>query len=96
MLPELTADKMIFIGKVGNFCPMLPGKGGDLLRQSVDKEGNYKYDNVTGAKGYEWLESDMVKELGLEEFIDESYYKTLVDKAVEAIEKYGDFEQFAN
>lgn len=93
---ELTADKMIFIGKVGNFCPMLPGKGGDLLRQSVDKEGNYKYDNVTGAKGYEWLESDMVKELGLEEFIDESYYKTLVDKAVEAIEKYGDFEQFAN
>lgn len=84
-----------FIGKVGRFCPIKEGcGGGELLREGKDKEGNVKYSSATGAKGYRWLESEVVKELGKEQDIDRSYYRTLVDDAVTTISKYGDFEQF--
>lgn len=86
-----------FIGKIGNFCPIKPGRGGgELLRQNKDKDGNVKYDSATGAKGYRWLESEMVKELGKEEDIDRSYYDKLVNDAVDAISKYGDYEWFVS
>ena len=86
----------IFIGKVGNFCPIKPGcGGGELVREGKDKEGNLKYSSATGAKGYRWLEAETVKTLGQEENIDRSYYNKLVDDAVENISKYGDFEWFA-
>ena len=38
----------------------------------------------------------MVKELGKEGDIDRSYYNKLVDDAIEAISKYGDFEMFVS
>lgn len=86
-----------FVGKVGSFCPIKPGYGGaELLREGKDKEGNVKYSSATGAKGYRWLESEMVKTLGKENDIDRSYYDKLVDDAVEAISKYGDFEWFVS
>ena len=86
-----------FVGKVGNFCPIKPKHGGgELLRESKDKDGNVKYDSVTGAKGYRWLESEVVKELGLEKDIDLSYYNKLVDDAVTTISLYGDFEHFVS
>ena len=86
-----------FIGKISNFCPIKPGRGGgELLRQNKDKDGNVKYDSATGAKGYRWLESEMVKELGKEEDIDRSYYDKLVNDAVDAISKYGDYEWFVS
>lgn len=84
-----------FIGKVGSFCPIKPGRGGgELMREGKDKEGNVKYSSATGAKGYRWLEAEMVKELGMEDDIDRSYYDALVDGAVKAISTYGDFEYF--
>ena len=43
-----------------------------------------------------WLESEFVKSLGKEDDIDRSYYDKLVDDAVEAISKYGDFEWFVS
>jgi hypothetical protein len=87
----------IFVGRVGNFCPIKPGCGGaDLVKEMKDKDGNVKYDSVTGAKGYRWLESEMVRKLGKEADIDRSYYDTLVDAAVEAISQFGDFEYFAS
>lgn len=91
-----------FIGKVGNFCPIKQGRGGGILvREAKDSEGNIKYDSVTGTlkpnkTPYRWLESEFVKTLGKEDDIDKSYYKVLVDKAVEAISQYGDFEQFVS
>lgn len=86
-----------FIGKVSNFCPIKPGcGGGELLREGKDKEGNIKYSSATGAKGYRWLEAEMVRELGKENDIDRSYYDKLVDDAVETISKYGDFEWFVS
>ena len=81
----------IFIGKVGQFCPIKPGCGGGvLLRQQGDK-----FNAAGGTKGYRWLESEMVRELGKEKDIDRSYYDKLVDDAVDTISKYGDFEMFA-
>ena len=62
-----------------------------LYRQQDDK-----YAAATGTKGYRWLESAMVKELGKEGDIDRSYYNKLVDDAIEAISKYGDFEMFVS
>ena len=80
-----------FIGKVGNFCPVMPGcGGGELLREGTDKDGYVKYDAVTGSKGYLWMEA----ELGKEADIDRSYYDKQVDAAVDAISQYGDFEWF--
>lgn len=86
----------IFIGKVGRFCPIKPGRGGGVLcREQEDKKtGEKKYVSATGAKGYRWKESEVVRELGLEDDIDRSYYDKLVDDAVETISQYGDFEQF--
>lgn len=87
----------IFVGKIGSFCPIKPGCGGGiLLREGKDKNGNTKYDSATGADGYRWLESEMVKELGKENDIDKSYYNNLVDKAVETISKYGNFDWFVS
>lgn len=60
------------------------------------REKDGKYYAVGGTKGYRWLESEMVKELGKEADIDESYYISLVDEAVETISKYGDFERFVS
>lgn len=80
-----------FVGKVGNFCPIVPGKGGGLLMR--DQDG--KMYSVVGTKGYRWLESELVKGSN-EEYIDKSYYNALVDTAVETISQYGDFEWFAS
>lgn len=86
-----------FVGKVGLFCPIKPGYGGgELLREAKDKDGNLKYSSATGAKGYRWMESEMVKELGKENDIDRSYYNKLVDDAVDSISQYGDFEWFVS
>ena len=84
-----------FVGRVGSFCPIKEGcGGGELVRESKDKEGNVKYGAATGAKGYRWLEAEMVEVLGKTEDIDRGYYDRLVDDAVETISSYGDFEQF--
>ena len=84
-----------FVGKVGLFCPIKPGcGGGELLREGKDKEGNLKYSSATGAKGYRWLESEMVRTLEKEDDIDRSYYNRLIDTAIDTISKYGDFEEF--
>lgn len=88
-LPEGEHDYH-FVGKAGLFCPILPGHGGgELLRE---KDG--KYYSTTGAKDYRWLEQEQVVMLGLEKYVDRSYYRRLIDEAIEDISKYGDFEMF--
>lgn len=83
---------LYFIGKAGLFCPIKPGKGGGLLVKYL----NEKYDSVTGAKDYRWMESETVKSLGKEKDIDIDYFRHLVDDAIDNISKYGDFEQFVS
>lgn len=83
-----------YVGKVGLFCPMKT-HGGKLVRESgIDKDGNKKFSSVTGTKGYLWMESENVKLLGYEDDIDISYYRKLVDEAIDSINEFGDFEQF--
>ena len=77
-----------------------------MVKTAIDKDGNVKYDAVTGAKGYRWLEAEMVKTLGKEDDIDLSYYNELVDSAVHGsgsgasrkpgISDFGDFEWFVS
>ena len=85
-----TCHDRVFIGKVGQFCPMVSGVGAGILL--AERHG--KYDAVNGTKGYRWMESEMVTELGLEDRIDKSYFINLANEAVDAISEYGDFEWF--
>lgn len=80
-----------FVGKAGLFCPMKPGAGGGRLV----RENNGKYAYAAGSKDYRWLESDMVKELHLEDQIDMSYFNGLANDAIETISQFGDFYAFA-
>ena len=95
-LPE-GEHNYIFVGRVGQFCPIMPGKGGALLLREagIKENGEMKYSSVTGAKDYRWLESEMVYSLHMEDAIDKSYFEKEVNDAVEEISKYGDFEWFA-
>lgn len=81
-----------FIGRVGQFCPIKTGCNGGVLYR--EKDG--KYYAVSGTKGYRWLESEMVKELGKEKDIDRSYYNALIDDAIKALNNWGDFEWFVS
>ena len=96
-----------FVGRIGSFCPIKPGcGGGELVRDAKDTNGNVKYDSVTGADGYRWLEAEMVRALGKEADIDRSYYDELVNAAIygkgsgkdrkPGIADFGDFEQFVS
>lgn len=81
-----------FIGKVGQFTPVKPGKGGGLL---VRKQGD-KYNAAANSTGFRWLESEMISAPGNEDCIDISFYRNMVDKMVDEINRYGDFEWFVS
>lgn len=82
----------IFIGRISQFVPVVDeAHGGELV---VKRDG--KFSAVAGTKGYRWLEATAVKSLGLEHLIDKSYYRKLVDDAIEDIAQYGDYEAFVN
>lgn len=81
-----------FVGKVGEFCPVKPGKGGGILV----REQNGKYYAATGTTGYRWVESDRVLNSDDDTIIDRSFYDKQIDDAVESISKYGDFEWFVS
>ena len=79
-----------FVGRVGQFTPVRSGCGGALLMR--EKDG--KYNAATGSKGYRWMESKFIKENGLEDIVDITYYAKLVDDARAAIEQYGNVDEF--
>ena len=84
--------KYIFIGKVGQFCPIKEGAHGGLLM----REQNGKYYAATGTTGYRWLESELVKDMHKEDDINREYFDTLVTDAVHDISEYCDFEWFVS
>ncbi|MBO7451330.1 MAG: hypothetical protein J6U54_13280 [Clostridiales bacterium] len=90
MSKEHDQSNLIFVGKVGKFCPMKT-LGGVLLRKANDK-----YNAATGSKGYLWMESDIVKANHYEYDIDMSYYETLANNAIDTINQYGDYYWFAS
>ena len=78
----------------GNSTPENSSVELSISTRCGEQEG--KYYAATGTTGFRWLESEMVKELGKEDDIDISYYTKLVDDAVDAISKHGDFEWFVS
>lgn len=82
-----------FVGKTGSFVPVVSGSNGGLLLRQVEGD---KYTSAVGAKGYRWMESEVVKQLDLQNNIDISYYKKLADEAKDEISQYGDFEWFTS
>ena len=83
---------MQFIGRVGQFCPIKPGCNGGVLYR-VNEGKNYA---APGSTGYRWLESEMVSTLEKYDDIDHSFYRKLIDDAVDTISNYGDFEWFVS
>lgn len=81
-----------FVGRVGQFSPILPGNNGGVLYRVYDGK-NYA---AAGSTGYRWLESEMVKDLGKEKCIDRSFYDKLANAAIESISEYGDYEWFVS
>ena len=80
-----------FIGKVGRFTPIKPGRGGGVLC----REQNGKYYAPAGTTGFRWLESEMVSN-DIFDLVDESFYRTMVDDRIADISQYADFEWFAS
>lgn len=78
----------IFVGKVGSFLPVRKGSGGGQLVR--EKDG--KYYAVAGTKGFRWLETEIVKNLNMEDQIDMTYFVKMADAAVAKIEEFGSFE----
>ena len=84
-----------FIGRVGLFSPIKEGcGGGELVRETLKKDGTYGYDAVVGTKGYRWLESEEVINNHKENDVDLSYYDNLVNDAIVTISSFGDYEWF--
>lgn len=83
----------MFVGRVGSFVPVVEGIGGGTLLRAR-KEGGYSA--VTGTKGYLWMQAEDFKLSHDESAVDKGFYNSLVDSAVETIQKFGDFELFTN
>ena len=93
-----------FIGRIGEFCPILYDCGGGVLLRDA---GNDKFSAVQGTKRpgkipkgepetYFWLESEDVQIMHKEGVIDITYYTHLVDDAVDVISNYCNFEWFVS
>lgn len=82
-----------FVGKVGSFCPIKPGRGGGLL---LRESGEDKFAAAEGTKGYRFLEAEDVLKLNKEDDIDKSYFVEMANKAIDSINEYGDYEWFVS
>lgn len=95
----VTENERRFVGRIGQFIPVLPGNGGGELMRTAeavvkDKEtGEERLEMkdyaVTGTKGYLWLEAELVREGGSEDMIDLSYFEALAEKARLSLEDRG-------
>lgn len=81
-----------FVGRIGNFVPVKDGTGGGVLYRG-DKG---KYFAASGTTGYRWKEAEVVRSLNKQDSISRAYHDNLLNKAVEAINEYCDFEWFVS
>lgn len=81
-----------FVGRVGRFTPILPGNNAGVLYR-VNEGKNYA---APGSKGFRWFESEMVKEMHMEDKVDKSFYDKLANDAIETIANLGDYEWFVS
>ena len=94
----LDKDRADFVGRIGEFTPVVDG-GYNLMRlASVSEDGTKKFSAATGTKGHYWQESEVIRknhQHDWQDVVDISYYRKLADDAVAAIEEYVPFEEFA-
>lgn len=85
-------DRKRFVGRIGRFIPVKPDCGGGTLVR--EKDG--KFYAATGTKGYLWAEAEVIRQSGkkIEDVVDMSYFRKLVDDAMATIGKFGDAEAF--
>lgn len=84
----LDISQMKFVGKVGQFTPVLEGCGGGRLYRVSDS----KCYAVTGTKDYLWAESLVIENI-VNDVVDLHYFERLVKEAVATIEQFGSFEE---
>lgn len=85
----MTADKELkFVGRVGQFVPVIEGEGGGILYRVLDD----KRHAITGTKGYLWMEAHIAKDVGAQ--IDMSYFEKLANEAHKSISQFGGFDEF--
>jgi hypothetical protein len=84
---------LIFIGRAGSFCPVKPNSGGGQL---LRKETDGRLSAAAGTKGYLWQDSELIRGTDLEDCVDVRYFDKLVEKAKDAISKYGDYNWFVS
>ena len=99
MFLEFGEDDRKFVGRVGSFLPVVPGTpgAGRLVRENhrTDKEGNelISYGDVSGCKGYLWLDYEDVQG-DWRDVYDDRYGRQLVDAAMDQIRKWTDVDAF--
>ena len=81
-----------FVGKIGQFCPIKPGRGGGVLLRKTDNG----FAAAVGSKGYLWMESYAVESHCKQDDIDMTYYEEMAETAKEDISKFGSFEWFVD
>jgi hypothetical protein len=84
-----TENDRRFVGRIGQFVPVISGQGGGELLRVNEVNGELKDYAVTGTKGYLWLEAESVKKIGAEEIVDMSYFDELVEKARKSAAELG-------
>lgn len=82
-------DNKQFVGRVGQFCPMVEGTGIKLVCSRDDK-----FYAPPGTKDWLFLESEYVRKNNLEDKIDIRYYDKLADDAAKAIGEHAPFDIF--
>ena len=99
MFLEFGEDDRKFVGRVGSFLPVVSGTSGAgrLVRENhrTDKEGNelISYGDVSGCKGYLWLDYEDVQG-DWRDVYDDRYGRQLVDAALDQIRKWTDVDAF--
>ena len=79
-----------FVGKVGQFVPVVNGIGGGKLYRIQDG----RRFAIGGTSGYRWLEADTVKLYGWQDKVDLGYFREACDEAIADINKVSEPADF--
>ena len=91
-----SVHNLVFVGKCGSFCPMDDTVDAGILVRTNIVNGETTYASVSGTKGYRWLETEDVIRKGLQDHLDISYYRKLIDSAKDHLSDFCDVDEFIN
>lgn len=86
---------MVHVGRTGSFVPV---KDNGALLWRIKDDKRYA---VTGTKGYKWIEREMAIHRGItisnwHDMVDVGYFEDLAEDAMNAINEYGNFDEFVS